>query len=96
MLQLTTCLFDPHVMEMISPLYVGASVTLLTDKEFGNQEEMLSLIETSSTTILPMVPSLWNMMTGKYRSALYYRPNSKQSRKYHLEEKLFNPILYVK
>lgn len=73
-LGLSTIAFDIHVLELLAPLSVGATIVLADDSQITQPAQLLELIETNKVTLIQATPSLWGVLL---RAGLPNLPNTR-------------------
>lgn len=61
-LAITSISFDPHTLEILLPLIVGAKIVLVRDRDTKTPDRLAGLIERHRVSIMQGTPSTWRMM----------------------------------
>ncbi|MEV6925568.1 amino acid adenylation domain-containing protein [Dactylosporangium sp. NPDC051485] len=60
----TSLTFDPHTVELLLPLSLGASIAWATPEESRNPSAVAALIDTYGVTVAQGTPSFWQLMAA--------------------------------
>jgi len=68
MIQIASCSFDAHVLEIVGSLMVGSSFTMLRPYGNVNLEYIATVLSVKQISFMLTVPTLWNRLLESIQS----------------------------